>query len=155
MEKAIFAGGCFWCMQPPYDEQKGVLKVVVGYIGSMNPNPTYEQICTGATGHYEAVEIDFDPQLITYEQLLEIFWKNIDPTNPVGQFADVGSQYKTAIFYHDDKQQTLAQESKLALEESGKFDKPIVTEILPATPFYIGEDYHQSYYKKEAAHYDV
>lgn len=145
---ATFAGGCFWCMQPPYDKLKGVLKVTVGYTGGHTVNPTYEDVCSGTTGHAEAVEIAFDPSQLTYQQLLDVFWKNIDPTTKNQQFADQGDQYRTAIFYHDEEQKRLAEASKAALEKSGKFKRPIVTEIVPASTFYPAEDYHQQYYIK-------
>lgn len=145
--KATFAGGCFWCLEPPFEKLNGVIDVVSGYIGGSVDNPTYEQVCTGNTGHYEAVEVTFDPDVISYEQLLETFWRQIDPTDPGGQFADRGSQYKTAIFYHSDHQKERARQSKENLDQSGLFDKPIVTEILPADTFYKAEAYHQDYYK--------
>ena len=146
---ATFAGGCFWCMQPPYDGLPGVIKTTVGYTGGTVPNPTYEQVCEGTTGHAEAVQIEFDPSKISYAQLLEVFWKNIDPTTLNQQFADHGTQYRTAIFYHDDEQQKLAEAAKRALEQSGKFGAaPLATEISPATVFYPAEAYHQQYYQQ-------
>lgn len=148
LAKATFAGGCFWCMQPPYEGMKGVSKVTVGYTGGKKPNPTYEETCSGKTGHAEAVEIIFDPHQLSYQQLLDVFWKNIDPTTKNAQFADKGSQYRTAIFYHDPEQQRFAEASKDVLQKSGKFKSPIVTEIVPASTFYPAEDYHQQYYKK-------
>jgi peptide-methionine (S)-S-oxide reductase len=145
---ATFAGGCFWCMEPPFDELPGVISTTSGYTGGNTKNPTYEEVSAGHTGHTEAVEVVYDPARITYEQLLDVFWKNIDPITPNRQFCDVGSQYRSAIFYHQDEQKVLAEKSKRAIESSGRFDKPIVTEIHPAGPFYRAEDYHQDYYKK-------
>jgi methionine-S-sulfoxide reductase len=153
--EATFAGGCFWCMQPPYDKTPGVLSTVVGYTGGTKKDPTYEEVTGGQTGHAEAVRIYYDPKQVSYEKLLEIFWKNIDPTQQDGQFADRGSQYRTAIFYHDDEQKKLAGESRERLAKSGKFSKPIVTEIAPAGDFYRAELYHQDYYKKNATHYKL
>ena len=145
--KATFAGGCFWCIESAFDELEGVKEAVSGYTGGKTKNPTYPEVCTGKTGHYEAVQVIFDSNKITYRELVEIFWQQIDPTDPTGQFADKGSQYKTAIFYHNEEQKKIAEESKKALEKSGKFDKPIVTEIKEASEFYPAEDYHQDYYK--------
>ncbi|RMG66424.1 MAG: peptide-methionine (S)-S-oxide reductase [Calditrichaeota bacterium] len=145
---ATFAGGCFWCMEPPFEELEGVVEVVAGYTGGHVANPTYEQVCSGTTGHYEAVQVTYDPERVSYRQLLEVFWRNIDPTDPGGQFADRGPQYRTAIFYHDEAQRREAEASRKALEESGLFDRPIATQILPAAPFYPAEAYHQDYYKK-------
>jgi peptide methionine sulfoxide reductase msrA/msrB len=153
LEKATFAGGCFWCMQPPYDKLKGVISTTVGYTGGHKRNPTYEEVSSGETGHAEAVEILYDPSKTSYGELLDVFWHNIDPTNSYGQFSDRGSQYRTAIFYHSEEQRRLALASKDALEKSGKFDKPIVTEILQAPDFYPAEDYHQRYYEKNPFHY--
>ena len=150
---ATFAGGCFWCMEPPFEQLDGVRSVTAGYTGGMKPNPTYEDVSSGTTGHAEAVQILYDPSTITYEQLLEIFWMNIDPTQPDGQFADTGSQYRTAIFYHTPEQQRAAEESKRKLAQSGKFEGSIVTEIVPVSAFYSAEGYHQDYYKKSADHY--
>ncbi|OUM88006.1 peptide-methionine (S)-S-oxide reductase MsrA [Parageobacillus thermoglucosidasius] len=152
-ELATFAGGCFWCMVSPFDKLPGIVKVVSGYTGGHKENPTYEEVCAGTTGHREAVQITFDPSLFPYEKLLEIFWQQIDPTDPGGQFYDRGDSYRTAIFYHNEEQRKKAEASKRALEESGRFDKPIVTEILPAGPFYPAEEYHQDYYKKNPLHY--
>lgn len=146
-EKATFAGGCFWCMEAPFEELDGVKEVSVGYTGGHKKNPTYEEVSSGKTGHLEAVQVTYDPSKITYKELLDVFWRQIDPTDPLGQFADKGSQYKTAIFYHNKEQRHLAEESKKDLEESGGFEKPIVTEILKAPTFYKAEDYHQNYYK--------
>lgn len=152
-ELATFAGGCFWCMVSPFDEFPGVVKVVSGYTGGHQPNPTYEQVCAGGTGHVEAVQITYDPEILAYETLLEMFWRQIDPTDPGGQFCDQGSSYRTAIFYHTPEQKAAAEASKQALAESGRFDAPIVTPILPAQEFWPAEDYHQGFYKKNPAHY--
>ena len=156
-EKATFAGGCFWCMQDPFDHwlKKGVLTTEVGYTGGSQPNPSYQEICTGKTGHAEAIQITFDPAQITYSELLDIFWKNIDPTTLDQQFADHGSQYRTAIFYHSPEQKKLALESKNKIEKSRKFSSPIVTEITPASTFYVAEDYHQKYYEKNPFQYKL
>lgn len=152
-QTATFAGGCFWCMEPPFEKLAGVIEVIVGYTGGTVPNPGYEEVCSGKTGHYEAIRVIYDPAVITYEQLLDVFWRQIDPTDPNGQFADRGSQYRTAIFFHDENQRVLAMESKAKLESSGKYDKPVATQILPAGPFYPAEDYHQDYYRKAPARY--
>ena len=151
--KATFAGGCFWCMEPPYDKLDGVLSTTSGYTGGTKKNPTYEEVSSGATGHAEAVQIIYDPKKVTYAKLLEVFWHNIDPLTPNAQFCDHGSQYRSAIFYHDETQKRLAEESKKAL--SSRFRAPIVTEIVPATVFYPAEDYHQDYYKKNPLRYKV
>ena len=153
-EKAIFGGGCFWCMVHPFDEFPGVIKVVSGYTGGNKEDPTYEEVSSGKTGHVEAVEITFDPEIITYAQLLDIFWRQIDPTDQAGQFADRGPQYKAVIFYLNPEQKRLAQESKQNLEKSGRFKGPVVTPILPAAKFYRAEEYHQDYYKKNPDRYD-
>jgi methionine-S-sulfoxide reductase len=153
LELATFAGGCFWCMEPPYDRLPGVEKITVGYIGGTKENPTYEEVSSGKTGHTEAVQIEFDPDLISYEKLLEVFWENINPVQKNGQFYDLGSQYRTGIFFHSEDQRKLAEASKKNLEKSGKFSDPIATEITPATKFYPAEDYHQKYYKKRPDHY--
>ncbi len=153
MEIATFAGGCFWCMEPPYDKLPGVLQVTVGYTGGHKPNPSYEEVCSGKTGHTEAVQIQYDPKLISYEKLLEVFWENINPTQANGQFYDLGSQYRTAIFYHNEMQKKLALESKRKLQDSGKFSDPIATDIQEASTFYPAEEYHQKYYKKNPEHY--
>lgn len=154
-EKATFAGGCFWCIQPPYDRLKGVISTRVGYTGGHKKNPTYEDVSSGATGHAEAIEVIYDPAKTSYDELLDIFWHNIDPTTLSGQFADKGTQYRTAIFYHSEEQKRLAFASKETLEKSGKFLKSIVTEIVPATEFYLAEDYHQKYYEKNPIHYNI
>lgn len=153
LEKATFAGGCFWCMEQPFDKIKGVISTTAGYTGGTKENPTYEEVSTGRTGHAESVEILFDPAQVSYEKLLDIFWHNIDPTTRDRQFVDVGSQYRTAIFYHDETQERLALESGARWEKSGKFGKPIVTEIVPAGIFYPAEEYHQDYYKKNPLRY--
>lgn len=153
--KATFAGGCFWCMEPPFEQLAGVASVTPGYTGGTTANPTYEAVCAGTTGHAEAIEVVYDPAQLTYATLLEVFWRNIDPTTPNQQFADVGSQYRTAIFYHTDEQRRLALDSKKQLERLGKFKQPIVTEIVPASTFYPAEDYHQDYYKKNPLRYKL
>lgn len=152
---ATVAGGCFWCMEPPFERLDGVVSVVSGYSGGTEVNPTYDQVAGGRTSHTESVEILFDPKVISYDKILEVFWMNIDPTQVDGQFADRGKQYRTAIFYHNEEQKTQAEASKKKLEESGKFDKPIVTEIEAFTAFYPAEDYHQDYYKKNEMHYKM
>jgi peptide methionine sulfoxide reductase msrA/msrB len=148
IKKAIFAGGCFWCMEYVFEELPGVIEVVSGYTGGKVKNPTYEQVSTGKTGHYESVLVRYDPTKISYERLLEVFWKSVDPTDAGGQFYDRGSQYKTAIFYIDDEQRQLAEESKRRIEMANIFGSKIVTDILPAKEFYSAEEYHQDYYKK-------
>jgi peptide-methionine (S)-S-oxide reductase len=150
---AIFAGGCFWCMEPPYDELDGVISTTSGYVGGSVPNPTYEQVSAGGTGHAEAVRVVYDPSKLDYEQLLDVFWVNVDPTQADGQFCDHGDQYRTAIFYVDDQQKQLAEQSLAALEKNKPFDGKIVTEIAPATVFYPAEDYHQDYYQKNPLRY--
>ena len=153
LETATLAGGCFWCMQPPFDKTKGVVSTVVGYTGGPQKNPTYEQVSSGGTGHAEAILVTFDPAQVSYEQLVGIFWRNIDPTQANGQFADIGKQYRTAIFYPSEAQKQIAIASKEKLVKFGKFKKPIVTEIVPAGPFYPAEEYHQKYYLKNPDHY--
>lgn len=150
---AVLAGGCFWCMQPPFDKAKGVVKTVVGYSGGGEVNPTYEQVSGKKTGHRESVQITYDPAQISYAELLEIFWRQINPTQANGQFADIGLPYKSAIFYANEEEKKLAEQSKEALAKSGKFSQPIVTDILAAAPFYPAEEYHQKYYQKNAADY--
>lgn len=152
-EQATFAGGCFWCMEQPFDKIDGVISTTPGYTGGTEKNPTYEQVSTGKTGHLEAIEVTYDPAKVSYIQLLDVFWKNIDPTQNNGQFVDIGSQYRTAIFYHNEEQRRLALESRNRLQESRKFAKPIATEIRPATEFYSAEDYHQEYYLKNPTRY--
>ncbi len=152
-EKATFAGGCFWCIEAPFEKVDGVKEVISGYTGGQKKNPTYHEVGTGKTGHLEAVQITFDPQKISYSELLEIFWRQFDPTDAGGSFVDRGSQYTSGIFYHNETQKELAEASKANLEKSGVFSKPIVTPIRPAETFYPAEDYHQDYYKKNPAHY--
>ena len=154
-EKAYFAGGCFWCMEPPFEVLDGVLEATSGYMGGETENPTYEQVSMGNTGHAEVVEIEYDPNIITYSELLEVFWRNIDPTALNYQFADVGSQYRTEIFTVGPNQMEEALNSKDELERSNKFDKPIVTAITEAPVFYIAEEYHQDFYKKQSARYKI
>lgn len=155
LKRAIFAGGCFWCMQPPFDQTEGVVKTAVGYAGGKRDNPTYEEVSSGATGHAEVIEVTYDPSKVGYEKLLDVFWKNIDPTTVDQQFADRGSQYRTAIFYVDDEQKKLAEASKRKIADSGWYSEPIVTSIEPAGKFYAAEDYHQQYYKKNKMHYEM
>ena len=147
-EKATFAGGCFWCMEHPFENIEGVLGVISGYTGGHKDNPTYEEVSSGLTGHFEAVQIIYDPSKISYSGLLDVFWRQIDPTDPVGQFSDRGSQYKSAIFYHNEEQKRLIEISKEQLNKSGKYNKPIITEIIKATQFYKAENYHQNFYKQ-------
>ena len=154
-EKAYFAGGSFWCMEPPFEALDGVLEATSGYMGGETENPTYEQVSMGNTGHAEVVEIEYDPNIITYSELLEVFWRNIDPTALNYQFADVGSQYRTEIFTVGPNQMEEALNSKEELEKSNKFDKPIVTAITEAPVFYIAEEYHQDFYKKQSARYKI
>lgn len=153
MEKATFAGGCFWCMVKPFDQWEGIEKVTSGYMGGHIENPTYEDVKRGDSGHVEVVQIEFNPKVFSYERLLEIYWMQIDPTDAGGQFHDRGESYKTVIFTHNDDQLKAAEQSKLALANSGKFKKPIVTEIKQAQTFWPAEEYHQDYYKKEEKHY--
>ncbi|MGQ9616003.1 MAG: peptide-methionine (S)-S-oxide reductase MsrA, partial [Spirochaetota bacterium] len=151
----IFAGGCFWCMEYTFERLPGVYEVISGYTGGNIKNPTYEQVCSGTTGHYEAVMVKFDPDRISYTRLLEVFWKSIDPTDPLGQFKDKGSQYRTAIFYLDEDQRELAEESKRRIEEAEIFDSSVATRILPAKEFYPAEDYHQNYYQKNRPGFEI
>jgi peptide methionine sulfoxide reductase msrA/msrB len=155
LEKATFAGGCFWCMEPPFENLEGVVSVTSGYTGGSTENPTYGEVSSGKTGHVEAIQILFDSTKISYEQLLDVFWRQIDPTDEIGQFVDRGSQYRTAIFYHDQEQKQLAEASKEKLSRSGRFDKPIVTEVLPSSKFYPAENYHQDYYKNYSSSYQM
>jgi peptide-methionine (S)-S-oxide reductase len=152
-ETATFAGGCFWCMESPFDKLDGVLSVTVGYTGGQTRNPTYEQVSAGGTGHAESVQIVFDPDRIGYARLLEVFWHNIDPTVKDRQFCDAGHQYRSAIFFHNAEQQRLARQSKEALEKGRPFRGEILTEIVPAGEFYPAEEYHQHYYKKNPLRY--
>jgi peptide-methionine (S)-S-oxide reductase len=153
LAKATFAGGCFWCMEHPFDQLDGVISVTSGYTGGHKKQPTYEEVSAGGTGHAEAVQIVYDPSKITYEKLLDVFWHNIDPTVANRQFCDSGTQYRSGIFYHDEHQRRLAEESKQALEASKRFKVPIVTEITAASEFYLAEDYHQRYYEKNPVRY--
>jgi peptide-methionine (S)-S-oxide reductase len=150
---ATFAGGCFWCMEPPFDKLPGVVSTTSGYIGGTKQNPTYKDVSAGGTGHAEAVQVVYDPGKVSYAQLLEVFWHNVDPLTANGQFCDKGDQYRSAIFFHDAEQQRLAEESKKQLEASGRFKQPIVTQVVPATTFYAAEEYHQDYYKKNPLRY--
>ncbi len=153
LEKATFAGGCFWCMEHPFDELPGVASVTSGYTGGSKKNPTYQEVSAGGTGHAEAVQIVFDPAKIRYRKLLDVFWRNIDPTTKDRQFCDTGNQYRSAIFYHTEEQRRAALASKEALERSKPFREPIVTEIVLAGDFYPAEEYHQHYYKKNPIRY--
>jgi peptide-methionine (S)-S-oxide reductase len=154
LEKAAFAGGCFWCMQGPYDNLPGVVSTTVGYTGGGKANPTYHEVGAGGTGHIESIEVVYDPKKVSYEKLLDVFWHNVDPTNPYGQFCDNGSQYRTAIFFANDAQRAAAEASKKALAAAGVLKKPIVTEIVKAGAFWKAEEYHQSYYKKNPIRYN-
>lgn len=153
LEKATFAGGCFWCVEADFDKVPGVTETVSGYTGGQKADPTYEQVSAGGTGHAEAVQITYDSQRVSYEELLKVFWRSIDPTTRNAQFCDHGDQYRTAIFYHNDKQRQLAEQSKQALEKTKPFKESIVTEITPAGAFYPAEDYHQNFYKKNPLRY--
>jgi peptide methionine sulfoxide reductase msrA/msrB len=153
LQIATFAGGCFWCTEADFEKCPGVVKVISGYTGGQKENPSYEEVSSGGTGHVEAIQVYYDPSKVTYNELLDYFWRHVDPTDSGGQFVDRGSQYRSAIFYHDDKQKELAIKSKEALEKSGVFSKPIATEILGFSKFYQAEDYHQDYYKKNPIRY--
>jgi len=153
LEKATFAGGCFWCMEHPFDEIPGVVSVTSGYTGGWKKNPTYEEVSAGGTGHAESVQIIYDPARVTYEKLLNVFWHNIDPTAKDRQFCDIGNQYRSAIFYHNEEQHRLALQSKALLEKNKTFREPIVTGIVRAAEFYPAEDYHQHYYRKNPIRY--
>jgi len=153
LEKATFAGGCFWCMEHPFDQLPGVVSVTSGYTGGYKENPTYEEVSTGRTGHAESVQVVYDPSIVTYEKLLDVFWHNIDPTVMNRQFCDSGNQYRSAIFYHNEEQHRLALQSKERLEKNKPFKGPIVTQIVKATKFYPAEEYHQHYYKKNPIRY--
>ena len=150
---AIFAGGCFWCMEPPFDKVDGVISTTSGYTGGTKVDPTYKEVSGGRTGHYEALQVEYDPARVTYQRLLEVFWRNVDPLDANGQFCDRGGQYRSAIFAADDSQRALAQASKAALDKSGKLPGRIVTEILPTTTFYAAEAEHQDYYRKNPVRY--
>ena len=152
-EKAIFAGGCFWCMEPPFDKLDGVISTTSGYTGGNKEDPTYREVSRGGTGHTEATQIVYDPTRISYEELLNVFWHNIDPTNASGQFCDRGSQYRSEIFYQSAEQEKLARQSKAALIELKPFDAPVVTGVTQASEFYPAEDYHQDYYRKNPVRY--
>jgi methionine-R-sulfoxide reductase/methionine-S-sulfoxide reductase len=152
-EKATFAGGCFWCMEHPFEKLEGVSEVLSGYTGGQKEDPSYEEVCAGATFHLEVIQITYDPAKTSYSKLLNLFWRQIDPTDPDGQFADRGLQYRTAIFYHNEDQKRLAEESKEQLDKSGRYDEQIVTEITEATSFYKAEEYHQDFYKKSPLRY--
>ena len=152
---AVLAGGCFWCIQPAFDKAPGVVKTVVGYSGGTEPNPTYEVVTSEKTKYRESIEITYDPTKISFDQLLNIYWKQIDPTQNDGQFTDVGPSYRAAIFYNNDDEKRIAEASKEKLSRSGKFDKPIVTEILPAMKFYAAEGYHQKYYQQNPEHFEA
>lgn len=155
LETAIFAGGCFWCMVQPFDTLPGIKKVVSGYTGGHVPHPTYEQVCTGKTGHTEAVEITFDRQVFPYKKLVETYWRVADPTDAMGQFQDRGDQYRPVIYYNSPEQKRVAEQSRHELATSGQFNEPIVTKIEPAKPFYPAEDYHQDFYKKNPERYQL
>jgi len=150
---ATFAGGCFWCTEADFEKLPGVVKVISGYTGGHKENPTYEEVSAGTTGHLEAIQVHYDPARLSYQDLLEVFWRHIDPTDPGGQFVDRGLQYRSALFYHNEEQRQAAEKSKEALNRSGTFAKPIVTEILPLQKFYAAEDYHQDYYKNHSLKY--
>jgi len=151
----VFAGGCFWCIQPAFDKAKGVIKTVVGYCGGTEPNPTYELVSSEKTGYRESIQITYDPAKISYDQLLDIYWRQIDPTQVDGQFTDIGPSYRAAIFYGNDNEKKIAETSKENLARSGKFSKPIVTELLPAMKFYPAEAYHQKYYQQNPEHFEA
>jgi peptide-methionine (S)-S-oxide reductase/peptide methionine sulfoxide reductase msrA/msrB len=152
---AIFAGGCFWCIQPAFDKATGVIKTVVGYSGGTEPNPTYELVTSEKTRYRESIEITYDPAQISYDHLLDIYWRQIDPTQADGQFTDIGPSYRAAIFYSNYDEKKIAEASKEKLSRSGKFDKPIITEILPAMKFYPAEAYHQKYYQQNPEHFEA
>jgi peptide-methionine (S)-S-oxide reductase len=153
LEKATFAGGCFWCMEPPYDVLPGVVSTTSGYTGGQKRNPTYEEVSAGITGHAEAVQVLYDPKKVSYEKLVEVFWRNIDPTVKDRQFCDVGTQYRTAVFYHTPEQKRIAEDSKAKLEKSKPFKAQIVTPVLAAGDFWPAEEYHQDYYRKNPVRY--
>jgi peptide methionine sulfoxide reductase msrA/msrB len=155
LKTATFAGGCFWCVESDFEKVNGVVEAVSGYTGGQKPNPTYQEVSAGGTGHAEAVQVTYDPAKITYKELLDVFWRHVDPTDGGGQFVDRGSQYRTAIFYHDEEQKRIAEESKAQLEKSGRFSGPVVTEIVQLTEFYPAEDYHQDYYTKNPLRYKL
>lgn len=150
---ATFAGGCFWCTQADFEKIDGVVKVVAGYTGGEKPNPSYQEVSAGGTGHLESVQVIYDPKRVSYKDLLAYFWRHVNPTDPDGQFVDRGPQYRSAIFYHDEEQKRLAEESKRELDKSGRFDKPVVTEIIKSSTVYPAEEYHQDYYEKNPVRY--
>jgi peptide methionine sulfoxide reductase msrA/msrB len=152
---AVLAGGCFWCIQPAFDKAKGVIKTVVGYCGGTEPNPTYDLVSSEKTGYRESIQITYDPAKISYDQLLDIYWRQIDPTQADGQFTDIGPSYRAAIFYGNNDEKKIAETSKEKLVRSGKFNKPIVTEILPSMKFYPAEAYHQKYYQQNPEHFEA
>ena len=152
---AVFAGGCFWCIQPAFDKAPGVIKTVVGYSGGTEPNPTYKLVTSEKTKYRESIEITYDPAKISYEKLLDIYWRQIDPTQSDGQFTDIGPSYRAAIFYGNAEEKKIAEASKEKLTRSGKFKKPIVTEILPAMKFWPAEDYHQKYYRENPERFEA
>jgi peptide-methionine (S)-S-oxide reductase len=152
-EIATFAGGCFWCMEPPFDKIDGVISTTSGYTGGHQSSPTYKQVSAGSTGHTEAIQLEYDPAKVSYEELLSVFWKNIDPTTANSQFCDHGSQYRSGIFYHNDAQKNAAEKSLSKLNQTKSFDEPVVTEITAASTFYPAEEYHQDYYQKNPLRY--
>ena len=152
-ETAGFAGGCFWCMEEAFEKIKGVLSVTSGYEGGSRKNPTYQSVSSGSTGHFETIRVVFDPEIVTYRKLLDVFWHNIDPSNPKGQFCDIGPQYRSVAFYHNEEQKRIIEESIRDLERSKPFQGPIATLVRPASDFYPAEDYHQDYYKKNPITY--
>ena len=153
LARATFAGGCFWCMEPPYDALDGVIETISGFSGGHVSNPSYRQVVAGGTGHTEVVQVIYDPAVVSYQTLVELFWRNIDPVAVNRQFCDVGPMYRSAIFYHDEQQEAIARASKAALAESGRFDQPIATEINAFEAFYPAEEYHQGYYLKNPVRY--
>ena len=155
LAQATFAGGCFWCMEKPFDQLDGVISTTSGYTGGQQENPTYKQVSSGSTGHAEAVQVVYDPEKISYEQLLGVFWRNVDPLDAGGQFCDRGNQYRTGIFYHNDDQRRLAEQAKQQLATSGELQKPVVTEVVKFQAFYPAEDYHQDYYQKNSLQYKL
>ncbi len=152
---AVFGGGCFWCMEQPFERLEGVIEVIAGYCGGGEKNPSYKEVSSGGTEHLESVQVIYDPGKISYKELLDTFWRSIDPTDRGGQFADRGSHYKTAIFYNDQQEKEIAEKSRAELDASGIFEKPVVTDIRPARPFYPAEEYHQDYHRKNSAHYQA
>jgi peptide-methionine (S)-S-oxide reductase/peptide methionine sulfoxide reductase msrA/msrB len=155
LKTAVLAGGCFWCIQPAFDKAPGVIKTMVGYAGGTEPNPTYELVTSERTKYRESLQITYDPSKISFAQLLDIYWKQINPTQSDGQFTDIGPSYRAAIFYGSDEEKKIAEESKERLAKSGRFNKPVVTEILPAMKFWPAEDYHQQYYRKNPEHFEA